>query len=154
MLVAVVVAVGLAGVVIPLVPSSSLILLAILVWSVRTGGAAAWGVFTVAAALLVGGAVVKYVVPGRRLRGVGIPTSTLLAGGLLGVVGFFVVPVVGLVIGFLVGVYLAEWRRLQTRADAWPATVHAVQAVGLGILIEFVFAMLAAAAWATGVVIT
>ena len=99
------------------------------------------------------GAVVKYLVPGRRLQRAGVPSTTLLAGGALGVVGFFVVPVVGLPLGFLLGVYLVEWRRLGHR-EAWPATVHALRAVGLGIAIELGFGTLAAATWAVGVVLT
>ena len=40
-------------------------------------------VFAVAAAFIALGAIVKYVVPGRRLKDNGIPSSTLLLGGLL-----------------------------------------------------------------------
>ena len=39
--------------------------------------------------------------PGRQLRATGIPTSTLVTGGVLGVVGFFVIPVVGLLVGWI-----------------------------------------------------
>ena len=79
----------------------------------------------------------KYVVPGRRLKENEIPTSTLLLGGVLGVVGFFVIPVIGLVVGFVLGVYLAELNRVGVDR-AWPATMHALKAVGLSILIELV----------------
>jgi uncharacterized protein len=152
-LVALVIAVGLVGVVVPVLPGSLLVLGAILVWAWDVGSTTAWAVLGVAAAFTALGAVVKYVVPGRRLKDNGIPGSTLLLGGLLGVVGFFVVPVVGLVIGFVLGVYLAELRRVGS-AGAWPATVHALKAVGLSILIELVASLLAAATWALGVVLT
>ena len=39
-----------------------------------------------------------------------------MIGGACGVVGFFVVPVVGLFLGFVLGVYVAERRRLGRRA--------------------------------------
>jgi hypothetical protein len=97
--------------------------------------------------------VVKYLVPGRRLKASGVPTRTLLVGGVLGFVGFFVVPVVGLLIGFVLGVYLAERARVGA-ARAWPSTVAALQAVGFSILIELVAAVLAAAVWAVGVTVT
>jgi uncharacterized protein len=71
----------------------------------------------------------------------------------LGVVGFFVVPVIGLFIGFVVGVFAAEWRRLG-HARAWPSTKHALKAAGLSILIELCFGVLAAWAWVAGVVAT
>jgi uncharacterized protein YqgC (DUF456 family) len=152
-LVALAIAVGVVGVVVPVLPGSLLVLGAIVVWAVDLGTGTAWAVFGVAAIFLVLGAVVKYAVPGRRLKDVGIPGSTLLLGGVLGVVGFFVIPVVGLLIGFVLGVYLAELRRVGGSA-AWPATVHALKAVGLSMLIEFTACLLAAATWAVGVVLT
>lgn len=152
-LVALAIAVGLVGVLVPVLPGSLLVAAAIAVWAIERADVTAWAVAAVALLFLVTGTVVKYLVPGRRLQRAGVPTSTLVAGGVVGIVGFFVVPVVGLALGFVLGVYLSEWRRLRHR-DAWPATVHAVKAVGLGILIELGFGILAAATWAVGVVLT
>ena len=152
-LVALAIAVGLVGVIIPVLPGSLLVLGAILVWAWDLATSTAWIVFAVAAVFIGLGAIVKYVVPGRRLKDNGIPTSTLLLGGVLGVIGFFVVPVIGLLIGFALGVYLAELLRVGVEA-AWPATRHALQAVGLSMLIEFVASMLAALTWALGIVST
>ncbi len=72
---------------------------------------------------------------------------------MLGVAGFFVIPVIGLVVGFVLGVYLAELNRVGTTL-AWPATKHALKAVGLSILIELVATLFAAATWVAGVVLT
>ena len=74
------------------------------------------------------GVVVKYVVPGRRLKAAGVPTSTLLLGAALGVVGFFVIPVVGLLVGFVLGVYLAELRRELVRLRHAREATYAVPA--------------------------
>jgi uncharacterized protein YqgC (DUF456 family) len=152
-LVALAIAIGLVGVIVPILPGSLLVLAAILVWAWDLGSSTAWAVLGVAAAFTILGAVVKYVVPGRRLKSNGVPGSTLVLGGVLGVVGFFVIPVVGLLIGFVLGVYLAELRRVGSAA-AWPATVHALKAVGLSIVIELVASLLAAMTWALGVVLT
>jgi uncharacterized protein YqgC (DUF456 family) len=152
-LVALVIAVGLAGVLVPVLPGPLLVGAAILLWAVERGGAIAWTVLVVAIGLLAAGAVVKYLVPGRRLDRAGVPRTAMLAGAALGVVGFFVVPVIGLPLGFVLGVYLLEWRRVG-HARAWPATVHALRAVGLGMAIELAFGILAAATWAIGVVLT
>jgi hypothetical protein len=110
-------------------------------------------VFGLATAVLVVGTVVKYAVPGRRLKSSGIPASTTWFGIALGVVGFFVIPVVGLVIGFVLGVYLAEHRRVGSAA-AWPSTQQALRAVGVSILIELAAGILAALVWVVGVVVT
>ncbi len=152
-LVALVVAIGLVGILIPLLPGSVLVVGALLVWALAEGDATGWAVFAVAVALVAVGAVVKYLVPGRHLQRSGVPGRSLVAGGVLGVIGFFVVPVVGLLIGFVLGVYLAEWLRLSHR-EAWPATVAALKAVGLGILIELTFTTLAAMVWAVAAVTT
>lgn len=149
LLVALVIAVGLVGVLVPMLPGSALVLGAILVWAVAVSESGGWLVAGIAAALLAAGVVVKYLVPGRRLQRSGIPNRTLLIGGALAIVGFFVIPVVGLPVGFVAGIYLAEVDRLG-RERAWPATLEALKAVGLGILIELSFASLAALTWLVG----
>jgi len=146
------IAVGLVGIVVPVLPGSLLVVAAILVWAVITATTTGWVVFAVATVLLAAGAVVKYAVPGRRLKADGVPNHTLLAGAALGVVGFFVVPVVGLLIGFVLGVYLSELRRVG-RALAWPTTRSALRAVGASILIELAAGLLAALTWLVGAIV-
>jgi uncharacterized protein len=150
LLVAVAIAVGIAGVVVPVLPGALLVLAAILVWALHVGSATGWAVLGIAAVVLAVGAVVKYVVPGRRLKAAGVPTRTLVSGGALGIVGFFVVPVVGLFAGFVLGVWLSELQRVG-RAAAWPSTVHALKASGLSLLIELTSVLVAATVWAVGV---
>lgn len=148
-----VIAVGLVGIVVPVLPGSVLIGAAILVWAVLVGSTTGWVVFALAAVVLALGTVVMYLVPGRRLRASGVPTRTLVVGGLAGVVGFFVVPVIGLLLGFVVGVYAAESARLGS-SRAWPSTKQALWAAGLSMLIELAAGLFAAVAWGVGVVLT
>ncbi|WP_309649172.1 DUF456 domain-containing protein [Nocardioides sp.] len=152
-LVAVALAVGLAGILVPLLPGSALIFAAILGWALSVDVASGWAVLAVATVLLLGGTVVKYAVPGKRLKDAGIPASTQWIGAAVAVVGFFVVPVVGIVLGFVLGVYVAEHRRVGA-AEAWPSTKHALRAVGLSILIELTAGLLATLTWVVGVVAT
>jgi hypothetical protein len=152
-LVALVIAIGLVGILVPILPGSILVLGALLVWAWQVGGATAWTVALVAAVVLMAGAVVKFLIPKRRLKDAGIPASTQWIGAALGVVGFFVVPVVGLFLGFVLGVYFAEYRRVGSSA-AWPSTKHALRAVGLSILIELVAGVVATLVWVAGVLAT
>jgi len=152
-LVAVMVAVGLAGILVPVLPGSILVLAGVLVWALDVGGSVAWVVFAVVTVLLVVGGVVKYAVPGKRLKTAGIPASTQWAGAGLAIVGFFVIPVVGIFLGFVLGIYLAEHRRVGA-AQAWPSTRQALKAVGLSILIELAAGVLAAGTWVVGVLLT
>lgn len=152
-IVGLVILVGLVGVIVPILPGIILIFAAIAVWAFMTGGTAAWTVFAIASIALVISGVVKYTWPGRRMREAGVSNRALLVGAILGVVGFFVIPVVGLFIGFVLGVYLAELYRLKTNELAWPATVHALKGVGLSMLVELFGALLASGVWLTGAIL-
>ena len=145
------IAIGLVGILVPVLPGSLLVLGAILVWAWQVGGVTAWLVAAAAAVLIAVGTVVKYAVPGRRLKVSGIPASTQWVGVLLGVVGFFVVPVVGLPLGFVLGVYLVELGRLHSHELAWPSTRHALRAAGWSVLIELATGVLMAVTWLTAV---
>ena len=142
----VLVVVGLFGVLVPVLPGPVLVLAGIGVWAVPRGDAVGWTVLGVAGAIIALGTVLKYLLPGARMRAAGVPGRTLLAGGALGIVGFFVVPVIGLVLGFVLGVYLAESARLG-RSAAWPSTRTALGAVGWSMLIELAAGLLATTVW-------
>jgi len=148
-----VILIGLAGIIVPVLPGSILIGAAVVGWAVFTGGEAAWIAAGIVVALLIVGSVVKFAVPHRRLRDVGVPTSTIVIGGILGVVGFFAIPVVGLFVGFVGGVWLAEARRLGA-GNAGPSTKSALGAVGLSILIELTAGLLATVVFIGGVIMT
>lgn len=147
--------VGLVGVVVPALPGTLLILGAGVGWAalVEETGTGRWAVVAVMAVLFVAGAVAKYVLPGRRLSG-DLPRSTLLWGAAGAVAGFFLIPVVGLLVGGVLGVYLAEVRRLGPGAEARRSTVAVLKAVGVGILAELTAGVLMIATWLAGVAIT
>ncbi|MDJ0393311.1 DUF456 domain-containing protein [Rhodococcus sp. G-MC3] len=145
--------VGLVGVVVPILPGTILIFAAIMLWAFMTGGAAAWTAFGVATALLVASGIVKYTWPGRKMKDAGIPTRSLIVGGLVGIVGFFVIPIVGLFVGFILGTYVAELPRHKSHSEAWRSTVHATKAAGLSILVELFGALLASGVWLAAAVV-
>ncbi|MGN9765715.1 DUF456 domain-containing protein [Micromonospora sp. SD12] len=146
---------GLAGVVVPGLPALPLCWGGVLIWAVFGGaGPGRWAVLAAATVVVAGGTVVKYAWPGRNLKRTGVPTSSLLAGGLLGLVGFFVIPVLGLVLGFVGGVWAAERLRLGDSRLAWPATKQAVAAAGLSMLVEFLAGLLVAGLWVAGLLLT
>jgi len=152
-LVGVAILVGLAGVLLPMLPGLLLCWGAVLVWALVERTAVAWTVLAVATLLFATSQVVKYLVPGRRLRSAGVPWGSMAAGGVLAAVGFFVIPVVGAVAGFVGGVYGAERLRLHTHAAAWPSTVRALRAVGLSVLIELVAGLLIGTVWLAAVLL-
>lgn len=150
---AVVLIVALIGVVIPLLPGTLLTLGTLIVWAIVVGTGEAWTYALIGTAVLAIGLVGKYALAGRHLKTQGVPNTSLMIGGLVGIVGFFVVPVVGLIIGFVGGVYVAELARTDART-AWPATIAALKAVGLSILVELAAALVATSIWFAGALST
>ncbi|MET0425977.1 MAG: DUF456 domain-containing protein [Actinoplanes sp.] len=150
-LVALAIAVGLVGIVVPILPGALLVFAAIAVWAVVEHTVVSWVTLGVVTALLAAATLIKYLWPARRMRDADVGTRSLVAGGVLGIIGFFVIPVVGLVIGFVLGVYLAELATRRDQKAAWTSTVHALKGVALSVGVELAGALLATAAWVAAV---
>ncbi|MGM0385888.1 MAG: DUF456 domain-containing protein [Actinomycetota bacterium] len=153
-LVGVVILIGVVGAAIQIYPGSLIVAAAVFFWGAMTGGVVGWTVAVVAVVAIAIAGVVKYAVAGGHLKRAGVPGRTMLVGGLMGVIGMFVIPVIGLPIGFILGVYLAEYARLRTPARAWAASKSALQATGLTILIELMGVAVAVGAWVVGLGLT
>ena len=154
-LVGLVMVVGLLGVVVPLLPGTALVLGAGVGWAllVQTEGTGRWVVVAVMTLLFVAGIAAKYALPGRRLSG-RLPRTTVLAAGVGAVLGFLLLPPLGLLLGAVAGIYVAEARRMGGGAQARRSTVQVLQAVGLGILAELTAGLLMVGTWVVGVVLT
>ena len=61
---------------------------------------------------------------------------------------------IGLVIGFVAGVFAAEVVLRPDLRRAWASTVHALQGVALSVGVELAGALLATMVWVIGVVLT
>ncbi|WP_309132283.1 DUF456 domain-containing protein [Brevibacterium sp.] len=145
--------VGCLGIVVPVLPGSILIGLAVLVWAFVIGTPSAWIVFAIVAVFIAVGMSASLVLTGRKLKQLSVPNSSVVVAGLLGVVGFFVIPVVGLPIGFVGGLYLAEQIRLRDPKDAWDSSWESIKAIGIGTVIEFGLALLATITFGVGILI-
>lgn len=131
----------------PVLPGPFLVAGAVAVWGVVTGGTIGWTIAAVAiivVGLATGG---KYLIPAKWMRDGGVPGWVLLIGGVGGILGFFVVPVIGVVLGFIAGVFLAELLRLKSVQQAWPTTWTAMKAAGLSMLIDLAAVLIVTAAW-------
>ena len=153
-LVAVAIAVGLVGVLVPLLPGTLLVYAAIAVWAFVEQNTVGWVVLGVVTAILAATMVIKYLWPVKRMRAADVSPATLAAGAVAGVIGFFVIPVLGLLVGFVLGVYLAELAHRRDQRRAWASTVHAVKGAALSVGVELAGGMLATVAWVIGVVLT
>jgi uncharacterized protein YqgC (DUF456 family) len=151
---AVLILVGMVGIVVPVVPGLLLVLAAVLLWALDTSSTLGWVVFGASALLYLAGLALQYALPGRRLREAGVRRSTLVLAVLLGVVGFFVIPVVGAAVGFVGGIYLVELGSARDRYAAWASTKAALKAVFLSMGIELLAAVAIAVTWVVGVLLS
>jgi uncharacterized protein YqgC (DUF456 family) len=153
-LVALAIAVGIVGIVVPLLPGTLLVFGAIAVWAIVENDVTGWVTLGVVTALLAVSTLIKYLWPMRRMREADVSTWSLVAGAMLGIIGFFVIPVVGLVIGFVLGIYLAELANRRDQRVAWTSTKHALKGVALSVGVELTGALLATVTWVAGVYLT
>jgi uncharacterized protein YqgC (DUF456 family) len=147
-------AVGIVGTVVPVVPGLALAWAAALVYGVVGGfGAAGAVAFTVITALTLAGVVIGLVVPQRAAARGGASRGSKWLGAVLAVVGFFVVPLVGIVLGGVLGVFLGEILRTRDTAAAWRATAAVVKGFGVAGVMQFLAGLAIAAVWVAWVVV-
>ncbi|MEP6799152.1 MAG: DUF456 domain-containing protein [Lapillicoccus sp.] len=144
---AILMVVGLIGIVVPLLPGLLLIVAATALWASERGDGRAWVLVGVAVLVYALGLVLRYVLPGRRMRRAGVGTPTLLLAVVIAIVGFFALPVVGAPLGFVLGIFLAELARRRDRAMAWTATHSALAGVLASMGIELAAGFTIVLAW-------
>lgn len=149
---AVLLVVGCLGIVVPVLPGSIIALIGLVIWAFTLRAVEGWVVLALGGTLLLAGMSASWVLTGTRLRRRGIPNRTLLFGLVGGVIGMFVIPLLGLPIGFVVGLLLSETVRNRDFRTALESSWVAAKAVGLGVLIELSCALLASAVFIVGAI--
>ncbi len=145
---------GLVGVVVPVVPGLLLTLAGVLLWALADASATAWVIFGISVVLYAVGVVTQYLVPGRRMREQGVGTLSMVLAVALGIVGFFVIPVLGAPLGFVLGIFLVELTRTSNATQAWARTRAALRAAALSMGIELLTGLAIAVTWVVGLLLT
>ena len=114
----VLVVVGVCGIVVPVLPGSIAILGGLLVWAVWGGSPFGGLVFGIGPLVVGAGMSAQNLITGRRLKERSIPTRSVVIGLVCGVVGLFVLPFLGLPIGFTVGLLASEYARVRNLREA------------------------------------
>jgi len=152
LLAGIVILLGIVGTVVPLLPGPVLVGIGVVGYAIAVGTTPAWVAAGIGVTVLVAGAVAKWWIPARTVSG-DVDALPLIVGGILAVVGFFVIPVVGLVVGFVLGVLATELVRTRSWQLAWPATKTALKAAGLQMLIELASVVVAGSVWLAAMVL-
>lgn len=145
-LIGIVILVAVLGTVIPIIPGSALIVGAVFIWALFESSILGWIVFAVVLALGATSTVIKYLIPGRRLKESGVANSTLVIATVAAIIGFFAIPVLGAPLGFFAAIYFVEWSA-DRRENAWPATLRSAGAIAMSIGIELGAGLLMFGIW-------
>lgn len=143
---------GLVGVLVPGVPGQAIVWAAVLWWALTDRTPVAWGVLIGATALLLLNQALRPLLRPRRPRETGAPRKTLMLGGIAGIVGFFVVPVVGGIVGYVGAIYGAERLRLGSGGAARASLRSVMRATGYSVLVELLACLLVTGAWLGAVI--
>ncbi|MFF3874711.1 DUF456 domain-containing protein [Streptomyces sp. NPDC001978] len=144
---------GLCGVLVPGVPGSWLVWAGVLWWALQDPRPAAWGVLVGATAVLLLAQVVRWALPPRRrLRASGATPRMEAYAGLGAFLGFFLLPVVGAIPGFMAGIYVHERLRLGGHGEAMAALRTTMRSGGSSVLTEFFACLLILGAWLVAVI--
>ncbi len=153
--VAVAMAVGLVGLVVPVLPGLALMWAAVGVWALLDGGGAwRWATFGVVTILALVGMAAALTLSGRKATGAGAPWWALVMAVIGAVAGFIMIPLVGIVVGGVAGLWLAELIRLRDPRTAWDTTWEALQGYGLGTVVQMVAGVAIVLVWIAGVVVS
>lgn len=142
-------AVGIAGVVLPGLPGLALMWLAALGFGLAGGFASGgWSAFAIITALAGVGLLLGVWLPKRATESAGVPRRTIWFGVLGGIIGFFAIPVVGVLAGGALGVFTSELQRQRDAATAWRAAWRTLTGFGLAALAQVGVGIVLAATWA------
>jgi len=145
-------AVAAVGMVYPGLPGSGLAIVTLLAWAWIMGSSAAWTAAVIGSLLVGIGWSASAVLTGRKLRQHQIPTRSIAVATASAVVGMFVIPVVGVFVGFGCGLLVSEYVRRRDFRSALSSSVETLKATGIGVLVEFGMVCLAGSVWMIGVI--
>jgi uncharacterized protein len=139
------------GTIYPVLPGSLIAIVTLLLWAWAVGSSWAWTAAIVGSVICVAGWSASAVLTGRKLKQLEVPNRSILVAVVGGVAGMFLIPVVGVFVGFAVALLLGEWVRHGSLGQAFRSSVQTLTAAGTGVLVEFLLVCAAASVWMLGV---
>jgi uncharacterized protein YqgC (DUF456 family) len=147
-LVAIVMVIGVAGTVLPILPGLWLIWAAALGYGLFGGfGIGGWIAMALITGLAAAGTASAVYLPQRKATSIGVPWWGQVVALVCAVVGFFIVPVVGAPLGFVVGILLVTLARERHFQGALAATWATLTAMLLASGLQFAVGLTMVAIW-------
>jgi len=147
-LVAIAMVIGVAGTVLPILPGLWLIWAAALGYGMFGGfGVGGWIAMTIITILAIAGTASGVYLPQRKAASIGVPWWGQLIAFVCAVAGFFIVPVVGAPLGFVVGILLVTLSRERHFQGALVATWETLKSMLLASGLQLVAGMAMVVLW-------
>ena len=140
------------GTVYPLLPGSILAIITLVVWAAVIGSPVAWAAAAIGVFLVAVGWSASAVLTGRKLKQQQVPKRSIAVAMVSALVGMYFIPVVGLFVGFALGLFVSEYVRSREFHAALDSSVETLKATGIGVLVEFAMVCLAGSVWTVGAV--
>ena len=145
--------VAIGGIIFPILPGSPVAIITMIAWAWILGSTASWATGLISAALALLGWSASLILTGRTMRREKIPNKPVLIATAAAIVGFFVIPFFGLFIGFILGLFGAEYYRRRDANAAMRSSFEALKSMGVGMLIEIACIITATGIFGVGVLI-
>ncbi len=140
--------VGLTGTIVPVLPGILLMWAGVASYGLVAGfDAIAVTAIVVVTVLAVISVVLGVVLPKQAADAAGASKRSQWAAVLGAIIGFFAIPVVGVIIGAVVGIAIAEYSDKNDWGAAWESTKGVLGGMGLAALAQFAIGVVILAIW-------
>jgi len=145
---AVIMAIGLIGLLFYIIPGLTIIWLAILAFGIVNGFTVWSGIlFGVITLLMVGGNLVDNYLMGDQARKTGASWVSIAVALVLAVVGTFVLPPFGGILFAAIGIFVVEWIRQKNFKEGLKNTGAILKGVGLAVVARFIIGLVMIGLW-------
>jgi uncharacterized protein len=146
--------VGLAGLVIPIFPGLVVIWIGGLAYGIITGFEfPAWLIFSILTIIMITGSLLDNVIMGKQAHKQGASWVSIIMAILFGIVGTFIIPIIGGFLGALLGIFITEWIRRKNWREAINASSGLAVGCGWAIILRFGLGVVMIALWGVWVLL-
>ena len=140
--------VGLLGLVIPIFPGLVIIWIGALAYGLITGFEfPAWLIFSIQTVIMIVGSLLDNFVMGKQAHKQGASWLSIVLAILFGIVGTFIVPIIGGFIGAILAMFVAEWIRRKNWRDAINVTTGLAVGCGWAVVLRFCLGVVMIVLW-------
>lgn len=134
---------GLVGLILPIFPGLVVIWLACLGYGILEGfSTLGWVIISLVTLLMIAGSLIDNVIMTQQAHEYGAAWYSILIAMLFGIVGSFLLPVIGGLLGALLALFLVEWLRHRNWRTAFTSTRGWAEGWGWAFMIRFLMGLL------------